>query len=82
MGQRGWRYQQLGKWDAAFPDYLAAARLGDGWAQLMVGKLYWAGKGVKEDREEALVWLRKAAAHGDRDAKVSLEQALQQLGRK
>jgi len=80
--QRGWKYQQLGKWDAAFPDYLAAARLGDGWAQLMVGKLYWAGKGVKEDREEALVWLRKAAAHGDRDAKVSLEQALQQLGRK
>ena len=80
--QRGWRYQQLGKWDVAFPDYLAAARLGDGWAQLMVGKLYWAGKGVKEDREEALVWLRKAAAHGDRDAKVSLEQALQQLGRK
>ena len=28
----------------------------------MTGKYYWAGKGVKEDREEALVWLRKAAA--------------------
>jgi TPR repeat protein len=48
----------------------------------MTGKYYWAGKGVKEDREEALTWLRKAAAQGHPDAKLSLQQALQQLGQK
>jgi tetratricopeptide (TPR) repeat protein len=82
FNQRGWRYQQQGRMDLAFQDYLASARLGDGWGQLMTGKLYWAGKGVKEDREEALVWLRKAAAQGHPDAKLSHQQALDQLGRR
>ncbi|MGH8702119.1 MAG: hypothetical protein ACREVR_13245, partial [Burkholderiales bacterium] len=82
FNQRGWRYQQQGKAEPAFQDFLASARLGDGWGQLMTGKTYWAGKGVKEDREEALIWLRKAAAQGHPDAKLSLEQALQQLGRR
>ena len=82
FNQRGWRYQQQGRADLAFQDFLASASLGDGWGQLMTGKYYWAGKGVKEDREEALAWLRKAAAQGHPDAKLSLEQALHQLGRK
>jgi Zn-dependent protease with chaperone function/tetratricopeptide (TPR) repeat protein len=82
LRQRGWRYQEQGRLELAFPDYLAAARLGDPWAQMMTGKLYWAGSGVKQDRDEAVGWLRKAAAQGDRDAKVSLEQALQELARK
>jgi len=46
----------------------------------MTGKLFWAGKGVKEDREEALGWLEKSAAQGNRDAQVSLQQARAQLG--
>jgi predicted Zn-dependent protease len=78
FNQRGWRHQQQGRVDLAFQDFLASAKLGDGWGQLMAGKYYWAGKGVKEDREEALAWLRKAAAQGHPDAKLSLEQALQQ----
>jgi TPR repeat protein len=81
FNQRGWRYQQLGRDDLAFQDYLASARLGEGWGQLMTGKFYWAGRGVREDREEALAWLRKAAAQGQPDAKLSLEQALQALQR-
>jgi predicted Zn-dependent protease len=82
LRQRGWRYQQQGRLELAFPDYLAAAKLGDAWAQTMTGKLYWAGSGVKQDREEALAWLRKAAAQGERDAQASLEQAQQELARK
>jgi len=78
--QRGWRYQQQGRAELAFQDYLASARLGDAWGQLMTGKLYWAGKGVKEDREEALAWLEKSAAQGNRDAKLSLQQARAQPG--
>ena len=78
--QRGWRYQQQGRADLAFQDYLASARLGDAWGQLMTGKHYWAGRGVKENREEALAWLEKSAAQGNRDAKLSLQQARAQLG--
>jgi TPR repeat protein len=37
---------------------------------------------VAENREEALEWLRKADAQGHPDAKLSLKQALEQLGRK
>jgi TPR repeat protein len=48
----------------------------------MAGKCLWAGRGVKENREEALEWLRKAAAQGHPDAKLSLKQALEQLGKK
>lgn len=79
--QRGWRYQGLGKLDAAFQDYLASAQAGDAWGQLQAGKLYWAGKGVTEDREQAVQWLRKSAAQGNRDAEVSLQQALQAMGK-
>jgi Zn-dependent protease with chaperone function/TPR repeat protein len=82
FNQRGWKYQQQGRMELAFQDYLASARLGDAWGQMQTGKLYWAGKGVKEDREEGLAWLRKSAAQGNPDAKLSLSQALEQLGKK
>jgi predicted Zn-dependent protease len=82
LRQRGWRHQQQGRLELAFPDYLAAAKLGDDWAQTLTGKFYWSGWGVKQNREEALVWLKKAAAQGNREAKVSLEQALQQAAQK
>jgi predicted Zn-dependent protease len=78
LNQRGWRYYGLGKKDLAFRDYMASAKLGDAWAQLQVGKFYWHGLGIEENHDEALVWLRKAAAQGDADAKLSLEQALAQ----
>ena len=80
--QRGWRHQQQGRHDLAFQDYLASAKLGDAWGQLQAGKFYWAGRGTREDREEGLAWLRKSAEQGNADAKVSLQQALDQLGRK
>jgi predicted Zn-dependent protease/TPR repeat protein len=81
LNQRGWRYQALGKLDAAFQDYLASAQTGDAWGQLQTGKLLWSGKGVAQDREQALAWLRKSAAQGNRDAQVSLQQALQATGK-
>jgi Zn-dependent protease with chaperone function len=82
LNQRGWRYQAMGKQELAFADYLASATLGDAWAQRHAGKMYWSGQGVKEDREEGILWLRKAAAQGDANARLSLEQALAQSGRK
>lgn len=79
FNQRGWRFQQAGKVELAYQDYLASARLGDGWGQLMTGKMQWAGLGTPANREEALEWLRKAAEQGHPDAKLSLKQALEQL---
>jgi predicted Zn-dependent protease len=68
--------------ERAFQDYLAAAKLNDSSAQLQVGKFYWSGTGVKQDREEALVWLRKSAEQGNTDAKVSLDEAQKELAGK
>ena len=84
LSLRGWRYQAANRVDMAFADYLAAAKLGDSWAQTQTGKMYWSGLGVDADRDEAIVWLRKGAAQGDANAKLSLEQALAQMpaGRK
>jgi Zn-dependent protease with chaperone function/tetratricopeptide (TPR) repeat protein len=79
---RGWSYHRLGKPELAFPDYLAAAKLDNAWAQLQVGKLYWSGTGVKQDREAALLWLQKAAEQGNTDAQTSLDQARKELERK
>jgi Zn-dependent protease with chaperone function len=82
FNQRGWKHQQQGRAELALQDYLASARLGDAWGQLQAGKFLWAGRGVKEDREQALAWLRKSAEQGNPDAKVSLAQALEQMGGK
>lgn len=82
FNQRGWRYQKQGKTDLAYQDYLASAKLGEPWGQLMAGKYLWAGTGVKTDREEAIEWMRKAAAQGHPDAKLTLKQALEQLAKK
>jgi TPR repeat protein len=79
--RRGWEYQRSGKIDLAFPDYLAAAKLGNAWAQTQVGKLYWSGVGVKRDPEEALAWLEKADKQGEPNAKASLAEARKALGR-
>jgi TPR repeat protein len=80
--QRGFRHQKAGSMDLAFRDYQASASLGDAYGQLMAGKMQWAGMGTAVNREEALEWLKKAAAQGHPDAKLSLRQALEQVGRK
>ncbi len=82
FAQRGWRYDKQQKRELAFQDYLAAARLGDGWGEMMTGRYLWSGTGVTQDRDEGLAWLRKAADKGHPEAKQSLQQALEQLGQK
>jgi tetratricopeptide (TPR) repeat protein len=75
----GGSYREM---ELAYQDYLKSAQLGDAWGELMTGKYLWSGWGVKQDRDEALVWLRKAAEKGHPDAKLSLKQALEQLAQK
>lgn len=45
---------------------------GEGWAQRELGCLYYEGKGVAIDREEARHWWKLAADNGDRDAMANL----------
>jgi uncharacterized protein len=52
------------------PDVLKAAEKGDAVAQAIIGTMYADGLGVARDSEEALQWLRKAAAQ-----KLPLAQA-------
>ena len=75
--QRGWAHEKEGRREAAFQDYLAAAQLGDPWAEMRVGHGYFMGWGVAVDRDEGIAWLRKATAHGNVEARGMLDKALQ-----
>jgi Zn-dependent protease with chaperone function len=73
--QRGWAQQGLGRSKEAFEDYLASARLGDEWGELMAGKAFHAGVGVPRNPTEGTEWLRKSAAQGNAEAKRMLDAA-------
>ena len=78
--QRGWAREKDGRRQAAFQDYLAAAKLGDPWAEMRAGHGYFMGWGVKVDRDRGVQWLRKAAADGNGRAKGMLAKALALTG--
>ena len=83
LNVRGFRLQESGNQARAYVDYRAAAETGDTWAETMVGKYLFSGwGGVTVNREEALIWLRRAAAKGDRDAQVSITQGLEMMNRR
>lgn len=55
-----------------FNDVLKSAQKGDPNAQVQLGWMYYKGKDVAQDYQEALKWFRKAAEHGDAKAQVAL----------
>jgi predicted Zn-dependent protease len=78
--QRGWAQEKDGRREAAFQDYLAAAKRGDLWAEMRAGHDYFMGWGVQADRKHGVEWLRKAAGDGNVEAKGMLAKALQLTG--
>ena len=56
--------------------YLQAGEGGLPEALYFVASAYNAGSGVAPDRKQALIWYRKAAAAGDRDAEFALAVAV------
>ena len=52
--------------------YRRAAKMGNVEAQNLLGECYRDGKGVKRSKHLALLWLKKAAAGGERQAMVVL----------
>ncbi len=82
LNLRGFRLQQSGDQRRAYQDYRAAAETGDAWAETMVGKFLFNGfGGVPVNREEGLIWLKRAAAKGESNAQLSVVQALEAMGR-
>ena len=59
-------------YDTAVPLFKKAAARGNTDAQLMLGKCYDFGYGVRKDPAEAVVWYTKAAQAGNADAQINL----------
>jgi TPR repeat protein len=58
----------LKKVDASEADYLAAAKLGDVYAQGTLGRMYYFGVDVPKDPDKAFYWVKMAADQGDSDS--------------
>lgn len=79
---RGFRLQQSGDRKRAYEDFRAAAETDDAWAETMVGKYIFNGfGGLSVNQEEGLAWIKRAALKGDRNAQLSVTQALEAMGR-
>lgn len=68
LGVRGHARTAANDYPGALVDFRLAASLGDAYAQMMLGRLYWNGQGVTQDRAEAEDWFRRAANNGNEDA--------------
>ena len=72
--QYGIEYYKKGSYQAAYTLFLSAAETGLPDAQYYVAQLYASGRGVQEDKKQALLWLHKAADQGHEKAIAALEK--------
>ena len=61
-----------GDYETAFQLMRTLAKQGDAFAQFNLGVMYGQGRGVPQDKTEAMKWYRRAAERGDADAQFSL----------
>jgi TPR repeat protein len=78
---RAWALLDDGHAREAFRLFLSAAKAGHLGAQVVVGYLYDAGKGVRRSRDLALCWYRKAARRGDASAANNIATVYRDDGR-
>ncbi len=74
--EKGTKAFAEGDFKAAANYWLADAYLGSPEAQFNIGVLYIEGKGVRENRGEAIFWFRKAAKQGHQEAQYNLGHLL------
>lgn len=55
-----------------FAQYCKLAERGDAGGQFELGMMFFYGQGVPQSAQEAILWLRKAAAQGHTGAKAAL----------
>jgi TPR repeat protein len=78
---KGWVMQERGDQPSAYKSFLKSAELGGIYGQTMAGKYLFSGWGGPVDRDKAMVYLSNAAEKGEKNAQLSMVQALQFLGR-
>jgi len=70
--QAGLDAYKRGDYDTAMTEWRPLAEQGDAEAQWFLGSMYYQGKGVPQDDQEAVRWYRQAAEQGDADAQNTL----------
>ncbi|MEI6418018.1 MAG: SPOR domain-containing protein [Sphingomonadales bacterium] len=80
--KRGVELWRAGDWPGAVAMWQPFADQGDPDAMFNIGQAYKLGRGVAQDRAQALVWYRKAAARGHLPAQANLGILLFQGGDK
>ncbi|MCP4055151.1 MAG: sel1 repeat family protein [Mesoflavibacter sp.] len=65
-------YHNQEKFDLALNEFLVAAHQGDVKSQQNVGSMYYGGKGVEQNFEEAFKWYSKSAKQGDVNSQYAL----------
>ncbi len=70
--QEGYAAYQRGDYATALEEWLPLARQGDASAQLNLGLMYDAGRGVPRDYAESASWYTKAAEQGDANSQFNL----------
>lgn len=78
---KGWVMQERGDQPSAYTSFLKSAELGGVYGQTMAGKYLFSGWGGPVDRDKAMIYLNNAAEKGEKNAQLSMVQALQFLGR-
>lgn len=78
---KGWVMQERGDQPSAYKSFLKSAELGGVYGQTMAGKYLFSGWGGPVDRDKAMIYLNNAAEKGEKNAQLSMVQALQFLGR-
>ncbi|GAB5450189.1 MAG: hypothetical protein Hals2KO_05170 [Halioglobus sp.] len=72
--RRGVRAFMRGNYQEAFKLLQPAAEGGNLKAQQLLAKMYFAGHGVEQDREQYLYWLQRCAENGDKPARAKLKK--------
>lgn len=70
--QRACEAYNQGAYFTAYSDLMPFAVRGDAQAQFAIGEMLRAGRGTRRDREEALIWTRRAAEQGHSAAQCNL----------
>jgi hypothetical protein len=79
--QRGMEYQMRGMYPEAFACFQVAAEQGSLIAQKRLGEMYEKGLGIMKDVNIASEWYARAAALGDKEAKMRLEILNEEINR-
>lgn len=77
---RGVKAFMASDFDNAREWLLPFAEEGNGRAQTILAKMYFAGNGVEKDQERYMYWLGRAADGGDKTAKAKLKRLKKKLG--